>query len=329
MVPERCVQTSAKFVVDSTEHVKINISKVYETSEMLSRMIEEDNYDFKVWKQHPLNPKTLNEDTVNWIFVCDLLNFSFWSDDEQERYTVKYGDEYYSGYWGLCAALNKARDKGMSLHDFNVASWVNYDQFRTLLAADKGPEIPLIEERFKVFKDSAAALLAKYNGQFSHFIKKAEGNVYSFLSQLIADFPSFKDRFEYKGKQIFMLKRAQILIADLWACFEGQSFGYFHNIDELTMFADYRIPQILYHWGILEYSTKLMDKLRHREVLASGSNMEIEIRGSSIHALELLKSKMTLPVNPVILDFYLWDYIDKHREALSSVPYHRCRSVYY
>lgn len=32
-------------------------------------------------------------------------------------------------------------------------------------------------------------------------------------------------------------KRAQILVADLWACFEGEGYGYFHDIDTVTMFA--------------------------------------------------------------------------------------------
>ena len=34
-----------------------------------------------------------------------------------------------------------------------------------------------------------------------------------------------------------MYKRAQILIADLWACFNGESYGEFHDIDKITMFA--------------------------------------------------------------------------------------------
>jgi hypothetical protein len=31
----------------------------------------------------------------------------------------------------------------------------------------------------------------------------------------------------------------------------------FDDIHELTMFPDYRVPQILYHHGILEYSNEL------------------------------------------------------------------------
>lgn len=35
-------------------------------------------------------------------------------------------------------------------------------------------------------------------------------------------------------------KRVQILISDVWGACEGQGFGEFHDIDTITMFADYR-----------------------------------------------------------------------------------------
>jgi hypothetical protein len=34
-------------------------------------------------------------------------------------------------------------------------------------------------------------------------------------------------------------------VADLWALFEGKGRGQFDDIDTLTMFADYRVPQSL------------------------------------------------------------------------------------
>lgn len=39
---------------------------------------------------------------------------------------------------------------------------------------------------------------------------------------------------------VAIYKRAQILIADIWSSFSGIGFGEFHDIDKLTMFADYR-----------------------------------------------------------------------------------------
>jgi len=39
-------------------------------------------------------------------------------------------------------------------------------------------------------------------------------------------------------------KRCQILVGDIWACYEGKGLGYFQDIDSLTMFADYRYVNI-------------------------------------------------------------------------------------
>jgi hypothetical protein len=66
----------------------------------------------------------MNEFAINWIFFCDTMNFSFWSDNELippelndkvkstslERYTVIYKGIPYHGYWALCAAINRALD---------------------------------------------------------------------------------------------------------------------------------------------------------------------------------------------------------------------------
>ena len=50
-------------------------------------------------------------------------------------------------------------------------------------------------------------------------------------------FPCFKDEMSFEGKTIRFYKRAQILVADLWACFGGESYGRFEDINEITMFA--------------------------------------------------------------------------------------------
>lgn len=50
-------------------------------------------------------------------------------------------------------------------------------------------------------------------------------------------FSCFRDETIYNGRRIRLYKRAQILVADLWACFNGEDFGEFHDIDKITMFA--------------------------------------------------------------------------------------------
>ena len=75
------------------------------------------------------------------------------------------------------------------------------------------------------------------------------------------------------------LKLAQILVADLWACFGGESYGAFRDVDKITTFADYRVPQILASLGCLAYSPPLLSMVQKGQLLESGSNYELQIRG--------------------------------------------------
>lgn len=43
---------------------------------------------------------------------------------------------------------------------------------------------------------------------------------------------------------VFFLKRAQIAVADVWACFEGKGVAEFSDIDSITIFADYRCSHL-------------------------------------------------------------------------------------
>lgn len=133
---------------------------------------------------------------------------------------------------------------------------------------------------------------------------------------------------------MLILKRAQILVADLWACFEGSSWGFFHDIDMLTMFADYRVPQVLLSMGLLHYEDSLMEKLQRAVEIPAGSKEEVEIRCCSICAVEMLREAMQkedsgLAINSVLLDFYLWDWAQMNRDQLEAFPIHRTRSIYY
>lgn len=76
-----------------------------------------------------------------------------------------------------------------------------------------------------------------------------------------------------------LLKRAQICVADLWAAFEGEGFGEFDDIDKITMFADYRVPQILNTLGCLWYSPLLDHAVRQKREIESGHTWEIQMRG--------------------------------------------------
>lgn len=104
------------------------------------------------------------------------------------------------------------------------------------------------------------------------------------MNILARDFTCFRDEHHYKGraKPVRFLKRAQILVADLWACFNGESYGEFWDIDKITMFADYRIPQILISLNALYCSPAVAAAIKDKQILESGSSWEMQLRGEFV-----------------------------------------------
>lgn len=88
---------------------------------------------------------------------------------------------------------------------------------------------------------------------------------------------------------------------------------------QLTMFADYRVPQILHHLNIVTYPPELVKLLRTYTPIASGSREEISIRAASIVAVERVREEMVKSyqrdgeeeISSVLIDFYLWDLAKK------------------
>lgn len=77
----------------------------------------------------------------------------------------------------------------------------------------------------------------RFNGSFITCLDEANGSAAALVNLFVDSFPCLDDRHRFEGSTVRFHKRPQILVADLWACFEGKSFGYFHDIEQITMFA--------------------------------------------------------------------------------------------
>ena len=140
-------------------------------------------------------------------------------------------------------------------------------------------------------------------------------------------------------------------MADIWAAFDGDDYGDFDDIDKITMFADYRVPQILNSLGCLWYSPLLDNAIRHKKLIDSGHTWEIQLRGvcesklfksmakiyvgCSIWCVELIRRTILrdhpeAKVNAILIDFFLYDTM-KERELAGEeeIPHHRTRSIWY
>jgi hypothetical protein len=122
----------------------------------------------------------------------------------------------------------------------------------------------------------------EFAGSVANLIASANQSAAGLVNLLASKFPCFRDEGTFEKKSVRFLKRAQILVADLWAAFDGASYGEFTDIDKITMFADYRVPQILHSLGIMWYCPSLDAHIRRLDPIESGHSWELQIRGMSL-----------------------------------------------
>lgn len=244
-----------------------------------------------------------------------------------------------TGYFALCAAIKRALDDGIDLTNPRFYAQISAEQLATIMRSDDGvTSCPLLAERVRCLHEVGTQLVAKYDGDFAVCVRSAAGSAQRLLRTIVDEFPCFRDEAEYNGQQISLYKRAQIAIGDLWACYRGRGLGEFADIEAITMFADYRVPQVLVHFGTMSYSEELRRRLDADELLENGTADEVEIRAASIHVVELLRDEVVkeltatgekLSVNSILLDHFLWDYRRRFEGTVEFVPFHKTIGIYY
>lgn len=331
---------SAQFIANIAKHVSISKEGIETTANMVMKAFIDKTFSIKTYKSHPLHPKDpLLPSTVDWIFLIDTLNFSFWSEPDQ-YYKVTYHNETNTGYWSLCAAINRAIEEGYDIASPKYYSSVTLETLQHIFRSDDQVEIPLLKERHRILNETGKCLLEKFEGSFVKCIDLCKNSSQSLLKLVIDNFPSYRDEATFENNKVAFYKRAQILIGDIWTCFEGQGYGLFNDIDSLTIFADYRIPQLLVYLKVLNYSDELEKALEKGDPIENGHRYEVEIRGCTIWAVEqmsqYIKKKQregempgSIEVNAVLIDYFLWDYRREYATDMEHIPIHKTRCIYY
>lgn len=266
--------------------------------------------------------------TANYLLVLDALNFSFWAPVGTPRWGIDYRGEALRGYWALAAALKRAIEAGVPLYEAEFMAACTAEQLRQILAG--WGEIPLFEARLAHLHEVGQGLLARWDGQFTRLIAACQGSAVALAERLPIEFPNFRDESPYEGQMVRLAKRAQILPADLWGAFNREGPGAFHDMDQLTAFADYKVPQVLEALGILRYTPALIEKLEKGIELPPHSAEEVEIRAATLAGVEALRDTLAARgrvLNAVEVDWILWEL------GLSAdtrfKPYHLTRTTAY
>jgi len=157
------------------------------------------------------------------------------------------------------------------------------------------------------------------------------------------------------ARHVFLYKRAQIMVADMWAaygqltCAPGASRAAggapvspaaFHDMHALTCFPDYRIPQLLLARGVFRYAPDLLSAVSSRRPLPAGSREEVEIRAATVVAVQRLRAAMASrltdvggggvaarPITSVEVDWLLWQVGEAAKDDIA--PHHRVDTIFY
>jgi hypothetical protein len=190
--------------------------------------------------------------------------------------------------------------------------------------------IPLLAARTRALREIGCGLTRFYSGSAATFVRSAGGDASRLVELLTSTFPAFRDATLYRGSQIFLYKRAQICVGDLWGAYSGRGLGAFRNIAALTTFADYRVPQLLRALNILVYSPELARIIDAKEEIAANTECEVELRAATVHAVELMSAALArrgTPMPAFQLDWLLWERGEAQLDALA--PHHRTRTIFY
>jgi hypothetical protein len=295
--------------------------------------------------------------TAQYIFVMDSLNYCFWPTPgfEYEQLATSLRDVLITDPTAFDG------EKLKNMNETTLQSW-----FPT-------HALPNISSRVQRLRELGYVLCADYDGSAANFAASANGSAVKLVSLIIEKFPGFRDTVIYRGLLVHFYKRAQILTSDLWAAYgrrvdydddnqncDGVSadanssdkhFAVFRDINQLTMFADYRVPQILRHIGILKYSSPLQQHIDGLQEIAFASEWETEIRAGTVIAVDKIRSALArrnVDVLSVEVDWMLWNEGEKMQLEMAAAaetagrtdsksesqsnfikPHHRTLTIYY
>lgn len=312
---------TTKYVVDNSTDVSINWDALSKTAsefgkQTMSHWLESSLIDFNALS---------DEQKLNFILVFSSISFSYWGTP---KWTIDYKGEGIDGSYGLLTAIKRALEEDIPILDLKYLATLKKEDFEHILRANT--PIPLLEARLKILNEIGSVLVNKYNADFGSLIKKGNKDVNLLRRLIVSEMPSFDDKAEYKGKTIYFHKRVQVLISDIHQLFRGKELGEFNNAEELTAGADYKLPQVLRKFGVLEYSNNLAEKLDNKIPLEVGSEEETELRANTIWAVELMREelkKQGKDFSAMAINDYLWVLTQSSQEGFK--PYHLVRTISY
>jgi len=291
-------------------HIVINNNQTY-----ISKLLEEV-------KEYNQIKKTILVDNNQLLLylIYSSLNFKFWID--KNNY---WSFQNISGASGLFKAVDTMIKNEKNYFDF--FNKLTYKEFNDFLSFNGSEKLPYMKIRFQYVKEIIELLRDSFNQNIENLISYNNYDAVKIVQYLSDNTKAFSDSIEFNEKKIYLVKKATFFIKLLI-----QTKNYndnLTNIDKLQILSDYRVPQLLRHFKILEYSKELSYMVDNQQILTEEYEKEIRM-ATIIFSKSLIDNKKTI-LNILELDEYLWKKAKRleRSHSKSLKPFHLMESTKY
>lgn len=321
--------------------VKINEAKLWE----IILKISKEDLEIPNWRLPVYYPND-DENFVQFLGIVSSINFAFTDFTTKRKFAIKdWRSEFKSakpwrGAFGMAASLLRAIDQSIPILDAGFLKNITLWDMEYIFQSISGYSMPMLKERTEIFQEIGKVLLGKYDGSFYNLFKSADFKAFGafgIINQLSDNFPSFRDIgcYQHSSGMLYKLdfyKRAQLFVMVYYgrALDSNGRLPLIKDIDDLGAIADYQIPRILEHLGVLEYSPLLKKKILNQEIIKQDSWEELEIRAMTVLVVKrILEESNKLRKNKINichLDYKFWDMARKIR---IKTPHHLTPTIAY
>ena len=314
------VLESSTWAAPRLRHVRIDEARLAQ----VCAGIGPDDLKLPAW-DFPVFYRRDHDALAGQILLFNAINFCYWGDPVWE---IELGGQWWGGSMAVLGSIHRALNEGLPILDAAYLARLTAADLAYILRGRGG--LHLMAERLAIWQEVGRVLTAEFGGQFTAVISAAGGDALELARLLVERFPLFDDVWGFEGRRVPFYKRAQLAAAMLFEAFGGQGWGNLARADQLTVFADYKLPQVLRRLGILVYDEALAAAVDGQRLIPAGSRWELEIRIATIWAAELMRRSLTprLPaVTALHLDYWLW-YAGR-QQGPHVQPYHRTLTTAY
>ncbi|MBV9340470.1 MAG: hypothetical protein JO159_06230 [Acidobacteria bacterium] len=269
---------------------------------------------------------------MDFVMVGNSIDTAFTDFKTHIKFQTDYAGVHLSDSAAMFGCLKRAMDGGIPILDGKFLARITRRDMDKIFAGNM--EIPMLEEKMMLLRETGAVLATKYGGRFYNFIRSGPLRLYDhgtgLVERLASEFPRYNDVSVYDGHIVKFYKLTQL---GFWQIYSGlSSTGTFRLEDpqKMTAFADYIVPVALRLMGITSYSPALEQTIDAYRPIQRDSPQEIEIRAHCLYATALLTdeiNKLRPRGQQVIIpqiDARLWTHYHT-----TFWPHHLTRTIMY